>query len=486
MEELIKVLKTLLPKLQPMQLKGIITMLGLNDYTVTTSKDEGADASVKSITVAEIAASLRSLGYSVQLPGLDAAAALKSLGDNSGHLPYEAQEPEEDVEEAAHNKALNAVYLSRFGDMDAATKAIMTDIMGPDYSAQLYQQEVAFAKYVRGGERRLSSNEARLLDTQIFPIKSIMSAVIDGGLDVRTLKATQVESQGELGGVAVPSNRQSAIETRLPGLTAIRGNGANVITLINSNSTEIPQWTTDDTTDQRYIGMLRGERGKETADPNAKNWKMELVPLIAYLYTFKIALSQSLVEDAANVVTMLMNDIAITIAMDEDEEFVIGDGVAKSEGILPGGLNEHSLTEVKSGAAATLTTAGIKSLKRGLRTQYRKGGIFIGNSDTFGVIEGLTAGAGTSNWAFPDLSETGVLLSQKVAETEVMQDVGANKFPLLFGDPRGYDIVERLGMTIQRFQDSGTGINKVEYHVRKRFGGKLEKPWMWSVQKCST
>jgi len=70
--------------------------------------------------------------------------------------------------------------------------------------------------------------------------------------------------------------------------------------------------------------------------------------------------------------------------------------------------------------------------------------------------------------------------------SEAMPDAATNVYPLLFGWMMGYDIVERLGMTIQRFQDSNTGPNVVEYHLRKRVGGRVERPWMFAVQKCAT
>jgi hypothetical protein len=44
-------------------------------------------------------------------------------------------------------------------------------------------------------------------------------------------------------------------------------------------------------------------------------------------------------------------------------------------------------------------------------------------------------------------------------------------------------VVERLGLSIQRFQDSNTGPNKVEYHVRRRIGGRVEQSWKFAVQK---
>jgi len=59
------------------------------------------------------------------------------------------------------------------------------------------------------------------------------------------------------------------------------------------------------------------------------------------------------------------------------------------------------------------------------------------------------------------------------------------KRSVLFGDMAGYWIVQKAGLTIARFQDSYTGINKVEYHVRRRVGGRVVETWRFAVQKTA-
>lgn len=482
MEQILQALKALLPNLSEKQLKGIVPMLGLaNAELVTDANEEGENK----VTIKSIAMSLMDLGYKPALPGLETTAnTTKSTTPPYNSQPITPMNNEDDEpEQTPTQKASHAFYQSRFGDRKEAQKSIMQDLIGVNYQQTIYEQNVAFAKYLRVGDRRMSNKEFDLLNRQFFPEDSVMKAILDEGFDVRTIKATQVEAQGELGGIAVPPNRQTDITTRLPGLTAVRGGGANVITLINSNSIEIPQWRG---TDNRYIGMIRGQWGNETKNPDEQNFKLDMVTVVADIYTYKVPMSQSLVEDASNLVTMLMNDIAVTLALDEDSAFLTGDGVGKPYGILPNGANEHSLREVVTGDADELTVIGIKALKRGVPSQYRNNCVFIGQSDTFGIIESMTAGAGNSNWAFPDLSENEKLLNRNIYESEEMPEVAANAFPLLFGWMMGYDIVERLGMTIQRFQDSATGPNKLEFHVRKRVGGRLERPWMFALQKVAT
>lgn len=480
MDEILQVLKALLPGKSEKVYKSIVAMLQLEDKELNANDGP---------TIKSIASDLQGLGYKVQLPGMETATAVtqKSASPfphNPNPVTPMNNEPDDaPAELTPSQKGSAAFHQSRMGDRTAAMKSILSDIIGGDYQQTMYDQNVAFAKFLRVGENKLNLAEQKLLTRQFFPEDAVMKAILDEGMDVATIKATQVEAQGELGGIAVPPNRQSEITTRLPGLTAVRGNGANVITLTNSNSVEIPQWRGDS---NRYIGMIRGQWGTETQVPGEQNFKLDMVPVVANVYTYKVPMSQSLVEDASNLVTMLMNDIAITLAMDEDEAFLIGDGIGKPQGILPGGLNLNGLREVVTGDADELTPVGVKALKRGLASQYRRNGVWIATSNTYGLIETMKLGVDSPAFAFPDLSEEDKLLNRSIFESEAWPEVAANAFPLLFGWMMGYDIVERLGMTIQRFQDSNTGPNKVEYHVRKRIGGKLERPWMFALQKVAT
>lgn len=152
----------------------------------------------------------------------------------------------------------------RFSKETDAQKAILTDVIGQDYQQRLYEQNIAFSKYLKGGERVLDSREVKSLRTLYFPTGKIADLILNGGYDVRTIKATQVEAIGELGGFAVPPNVQSEVDTRLPGLTAVRGGGARVVQLVNSNSIEIPQYVGDS---DRWIGLIRGQWGTGPRPP---------------------------------------------------------------------------------------------------------------------------------------------------------------------------------------------------------------------------
>ena len=496
---ILEAIKKLVPGLTPEQADAIATLLGLVGVEVGApapaaempemNAEPGDEAPpMRSITVEELTGRLKSLGYPIQMPGQVEPASVKSAAPAyaAERKPAVVRPPlpfasTESSEEDKATKSLDALYITRFGDEDSSKKAILSDVIGGDYRQRIFEQNQAFNKYLRGGEGALSGSERKSLRQQIFPLNEIQRLVREG-MDISSIKATQIEAQGDLGGFAVPPNFQSEIVTRLPGRTAVRGGGAQVITLANSNSVEIPVY---DGGDSRYVGNLRGQWGTETQSPTEQNAKLKLETVTAHVYTYKVPMSMSIVEDASNLVSLVQQDMADTMTIDEDDVFLVGDGVGKPLGILPGGVNGLTLTEVKSGAAAAVLATGIKALKRGVASQYRQDAVWVGNSDTFGSIETLTVAGGGLEYAFPDLSDTSELLGRKTFESEALADIAANTYPLLFAVMRGYVIVERLGMSIERFHDSYTGVNKVEYHLRRRIGGRVNRPWLFAVQKIA-
>lgn len=502
---IIEAIKKLLPGLKAEQYEAIATILGLAgvelpggaaaDVDPAASIDPGKEP-LKAIDLKAIAAGLQAMGFQVQTPKADLekmAKALSAAGFEikspvaNGRPVYDWNDPanssaaDEDPDKDPAKKSVNAAYMLRYAgreDDREARDAILAGVIGRDYKSILQQQMYAFNKYLRGGEANLDANDRKALRMQIFAAKSIMGMA--QGYDAAAIKATQVEAAGELAGFAVPSMAQEQILTRKPGRTAVRGGGAQVITLVRGNSTEIPVYRGNS---KFYQGLLRGEWGNETKAPAEKNFKLDMIQAMLHVYTYKVKMSQSAVEDTANLVEIVTADIASTREIDQDFTFITGDGVGKPLGLLPNGANYHGFTEVKSGSNTTILASGVKAMKRGLPSQYRETGVFIANSDTYGVIEQLTSTDG--KFIFEDLTETDRLLNKQTYECGAMPDVAGSAYPMLFGDMAGYTILEKLGMTIQRFQDSATGPNLVEFHVRDRAGGLPNREYLFDVMKIS-
>jgi len=387
-------------------------------------------------------------------------------GNGDGAQPAPAATIDHSAELA---KAINIV---RFGDIDSPTDLVMREIYGGDYRQISFDQTKAMTRYMRRG---LADP---VLNRQVWDIDSVKT-MLHNGMSVAEIKSTMVEGQDTLGGYAVSPTVAAQTLSRLPGLTVVRGSGALVVQTA-SNSIE---WLKITGGNEQYRSGMRGAWGSETQTPSEKNFTVGIQNIPVNVYTYKVPFSVSLLEDASNLVDVFVQMVADTLAMDEDTAFITGDGANKPMGLLSGSANAHSFTEVASGAASSLTMGGLRNLRRGVSAQYRSRARWLGNSDTAGDIESLLDGMARPY--FDDVTVGQPLLRYIWMESEAMPDVAAGAFPLLFGDFSGYAIVERMGMTIQRYNDSNTGINKVEFHVRRRIGGNVVEPYKFAVQECA-
>lgn len=397
------------------------------------------------------------------------------------------ERPEETPEES-FQKSLN---LLRYSSVDLSNLSVdelcnfkaMQELYGGDYRQINNDQNVAFQHFLRRKGEVSSLSEVAPLGKMYWPISRTVG-MLKAGYHVNEIKATMIEGSDVLGGYAVPPERADMILKRAMGLTAVRQAGALVI----ETASKMITWLKLTDGNTRYPTSMRGAYGSETQSPAGDDFNVGEVHIPVHLYTYKVAFSVSLLEDAENMVDIFTNLVAETLALDEDNDFLIGDGANKPRGITPGQANGESLTEVVTGSATALTMDGLKKLRRGVASQYRQAGRFtiIGNNQSGEDLELLTDGEG--RYFFPEGIMAGAELLRGTAwrESEALPDAAANTYSLIGGDFSGYAIVERLGMAIQRYNDSNTGINVVEFHIRRRIGGKVVEPWKLAVSKTAS
>ena len=411
------------------------------------------------------------------------AASLAAIGEPQlpADLPTDAEpgsatKPTPEEHTAAVAKA---VSILRFGVTDDPTSLVMRDVYGDDYRQKFDDQEQGLKAYMRDPYGRIKQGQP-----QMWAARDIVD-MLKTGLSVQEIKATMVEGTDILGGFAVPPHVMSNIIARMKGLTAVREGGALVI---QTNSNMI-KWLRLTGGGSQYPTAMRGLWGTETQSPTADDFSLGELDIPVKIYTYRVNMSVSLLEDATNLVQVFTNLVSDTMAIDEDTAHLTGNGTKGPRGLLPGtagaGANADGLTEVVSGNASALRMDGLKKLKRGIQSQYRTAGraTLIGNSDTGADIEVMKDGEG--RYFIDDLNVGEKFLGATWRESESMPDVTGGYFPLIYGDMSGYAIVERLGMAIQRYNDAYTGINLVQFHIRRRLGGRVIEPWKFAVQEVA-
>lgn len=199
------------------------------------------------------------------------------------------------------------------------------------------------------------------------------------------------------------------------------------------------------------------------------------------------AATQTMLDDArVDIAAWLGNEVAQTFADQEGAAFIAGNGTNKPRGILDyatvanGNYAWGKLGYIPSGVAAALTdgsnngTDALISLYYALKSTYRNGAAWLMSDAVMGTVRKFKDADGNYIWAPPTSSaEMATVLGKPVYNDDNMQAVGANAFPIAFGNfARGYLIVDRFGIRVLR--DPYTNKPWVHFYTTKRVGGGVQ------------
>jgi HK97 family phage major capsid protein len=237
-------------------------------------------------------------------------------------------------------------------------------------------------------------------------------------------------------------------------------------------------------------GTSGASRGGETTTPTngtSPTWvELEFKP---GTYVSEQRITSEALEDATqDVGSDLEMEMGIEFAEMEGTDFISGNGING-----PRGLTDYtnvanasyawgSVGYVASGHASTWASSNpsdyLIDLVHALKRQYRAGATFLMNDATLGSIRKLKDGQGNYLWGMTKDSfmagAVGTLLGYSVVTDDFMADIGANAYPIAFGDFRqAYYVIERKGVAVLR--DPATAFPAVRFLARRRVGGGIAK-----------
>ena len=225
-----------------------------------------------------------------------------------------------------------------------------------------------------------------------------------------------------------------------------------------------------------------GETGtrSQTDTSQLGMWAIEVNELYAYP-----KVTQKLLEDSKiNVESWVSDKATSKFSRKENTAFISGDGVRKPKGILKyptavsddnaraWGTFQHVVSGKADGFAATNPADNLLDLIFELKAFYRQNANFMMARRSMRDVRKLKDGQG--NYLVDLRLRDGALVESifgfAVTDGEDMPAIGANAFPIAFGDfNEAYTIVDRLGTSVVR--DNITQPGFVKYHMRRRVGG---------------
>lgn len=324
------------------------------------------------------------------------------------------------------------------------------------------EYKAAFIQWVRGRGQDASA-EAKMKEAQTKAAELGKSGDVKG--------VTIASAAG--GGYAVPEEISRMIEVLEKKFSPVR----DLVKVVQAG-----------TSDYKELVNIRGATSGwvgESGSRSATNTPQlrEVVPTHGELYAYPQASEWSLDDIFFNVEDWLATEVADAFSIAESTAVITGSGSNQPTGML------HTAPVTTADFASPLRAAAayqyvasdaspvgivadsLIDLVYTLNSRYRAGAVFAMNSLTTGAVRKLKDGNDQYIWA-PGLqaNQPDRLLGYAVSTWEQLDDIGSNKYPVLFGNfKRAYVLADRVGLRITR--DNVTSIGFVKFYVRRREGG---------------
>jgi len=297
---------------------------------------------------------------------------------------------------------------------------------------------------------------------------------VEADLGDLAVKASLRSNADPEGGYTVPEEMDSAI-TELLRTTSIVRSLATVITVGSATYKKLVN----------RQGAGTGWVGETSARPETGTPVLSALEFPTMELYANPAATRALLDDSAiDIAAWLANEVNGEFAEAEGAAFVSGNGVARPRGLLdyPTIANASyawgSLGFIASGAAATLAASNpadrILDLVYALRAGYRQNATWLMNDLTTATVRKIKDGQGNYLWQ-PSIQvgQPATLLGYAAQTDDNMPDIGANAFPIAFGDfRRGYLVTDRQGVRVLR--DELTNKPYVHFYTTKRVGGGVQ------------
>lgn len=303
-----------------------------------------------------------------------------------------------------------------------------------------------------------------------------------GDLQVRAALTSQSDPDG---GYVVPAEMDRTISRVLGQVSTMR----QLARVVSIGTREFSTLVNQGGANANWVG-------EEDARAATNTPKLAEITIQAMEMYANPGVTQRLLDDSwLNIEQWLADEISQTFAETEGLAFISGDGNKKPRGILsyPTVANASyawgKLGFTVSGAAAAFAssnpTDALIQLYYSLKAGYRNGASFLTSDAVLGTIRQFKDGQGNYIWAPPTADMPGTVLGKPVYTDDNMPALGANAFPVAFGNfARGYLIADRMGTRVLR--DPYTNKPFVQFYTTKRVGGGVVNYEAIKLLKCST
>lgn len=411
-----------------------------------------------------------------------------------------------------------AANCSASGDAMARPRGLMAAYNGPDDAgAVLNELTQAFATF-----RSTNDTKVNKLANSLDEVNTVLAAIQVGGAggDDFLPAASHRRAVQNLGKFArtgrpedlmegfSPQNRLTSQDDPSGGYAVPDELGKEIIRIQRNSSAmrRLARVVSTNSAEFKQIlsaaGLSSGWVGEEETRPETDGPDFKQVIVSAGEIYANPAITRNLLDDSAfDMGSFLATEIGDEFTAMEGAAFITGNGFKKPMGLLAYAATSEAdsvrafgklqyIPTGESGAFATATTSvspadALIELVYAVKAKYRANSAWLMNSKTASVVRKWKDPEGRFIWSDSlIIGQPPTLLGSRVEIDEDMQDVGANTFPIAFGDfQRGYLITDRQGIRVIR--DELTHKPFVHFYTTKRVGGSLLDSNAIKLIKCS-
>lgn len=381
------------------------------------------------------------------------AAAAEPMGTKAAHHGWRKAGPDEGMPEVDPSSWREV----KMPNGETMRVFIPEAVTAKDYPA-------AFEAYMRRGKNEMGPN------------------------DRKTLSA----GSDSAGGFLIPEDYHVELIKKTAVMATIRANAR-----VAQTSRDMAKWPRINyTTDDKYTSGVRltwtGETPSSATVHRVTDPVFGLLTVPVHTAMASMPITNQLLEDSAFDVLGVSSDLlGEAFALGENDAFINGTGVSRPMGILAQVDATDGPTSVVSGGAATLTSNGLIDLAYALPPQYERNAKWFMSKGTEKAIRKLI-GTTSGEYEWPVVNQVGALgasnstlLGFPIVREQFMPDVTTNGYPIIFGDLRGYLVLDRVGLSLQWLDELYAETDITLLLARRRVGGQLIQPWQVKVQKVA-
>lgn len=301
-----------------------------------------------------------------------------------------------------------------------------------------------------------------------------------GNLDMRPQEVKVLTESDATGGgfLGVPEFVQEIIKgvvlySPVRSIARIRQTSNRSVRVPKRTGTFAAAWTGEINTRTETTGLTYG---------------MDEIP-VHELYALADISNADLEDSAFDLNAELQLEFSEQFAKAEGAAFVNGTSVMQPEGFM---TNPAVASSDKTGSATLLTYAGMVQIAHNLPSFYAQNATWGMNRKTIGLLRQMVDGQSRPIWL--PFGQSGLngpnpptILDIPYQELPDMPDVATNAFPVVIGDfKRGYMIVDRINIEVQRDPFTQNTKGCVRFIARKRVGGQVILAEAFRTLKVST